>query len=74
MNVKQISTPNFWTRIVNFFSDWSHTIDYTIYEQTKERIIKENPQITAEEIDRLSEKELQQYMPEYYMYMHWPLM
>lgn len=74
MNAKQISTPSFWSRIVKFFSNWSQAIDYTIYEQTKERIMKEHPQMTAAEVDRLSEKELQKYMPEYYMYMHWPLM
>ncbi len=74
MNTKQASVSHFWTNITKFFSHFNASIDYTITQHVKDRILEENPELGQEEVERLTEKEIQEYIPEYFMYMHWPLM
>lgn len=74
MNSKTIA-PN---PILEWFKNVYHSIvsifDFDPTETIKAQIRERNPDLGEQEIDRLTEEEVQRFLNEYYSYMYFPPM
>ena len=45
-----------------------------VENRIREQVLEQHPEFTKDEVDAMTKQELKNRLPEYYMFMHWPMM
>lgn len=72
MTIKQIFTDRLMPRIQKIYDDFLEAERYIPSERIEELIGEQHPEWDEAEIDRMADKDLEQYLSKYYTYMSVP--
>lgn len=74
MNNKTISSSRFFSKVQKLYDAFMSVINYNPAETIREQIRKRYPNLQEQEVDRLTEVEVQRFYTEYYPHLHIPPM